>query len=100
MVGRPFATSYPPHIVRSVTVAVTCTRDTIIKDFCGEPDEEQMHRCTQIMARSMAGALAVSLCREPLKTLLLSDDIYELMISAGLKEGIAEQASRVGRQQS
>ncbi|KAJ1898449.1 CCR4-NOT core subunit cdc39, partial [Coemansia sp. IMI 209127] len=60
----------PIHVARSVYVAVSCTRDTIQKDFCGEPNEENMHRAAQVMARGLAGALAVSLCREQLKSKL------------------------------
>ncbi|KAJ2471312.1 CCR4-NOT core subunit cdc39, partial [Coemansia sp. RSA 2322] len=60
----------PIHVARSIFVAVCCTRDTIQKDFCGEPNEEHMHRAAQVMARGLAGALAVSLCREQLKSKL------------------------------
>ncbi|KAJ2550933.1 CCR4-NOT core subunit cdc39 [Coemansia sp. RSA 1933] len=60
----------PIHVARSVYVAVSCTRDTIQKDFCGEPNEENVHRAAQVMARGLAGALAVSLCREQLKSKL------------------------------
>ncbi|KAI8325243.1 Not1-domain-containing protein [Martensiomyces pterosporus] len=60
----------PIHVARSIYVAVSCTRDTIQKDFCGEPNEEHVHRAAQVMARGLAGALAVSLCREQLKSKL------------------------------
>ncbi|KAJ1938646.1 CCR4-NOT core subunit cdc39, partial [Linderina macrospora] len=60
----------PIHVARSIYVAVSCTRDTIQKDFCGEPNEEHVHRAAQVMARGLAGALAVSLCREQLKNKL------------------------------
>ncbi|KAJ2681035.1 CCR4-NOT core subunit cdc39, partial [Coemansia sp. RSA 1285] len=60
----------PIHVARSVYVAVSCTRDTIQKDFCGESNEENVHRAAQVMARGLAGALAVSLCREQLKSKL------------------------------
>ncbi|KAJ2702051.1 CCR4-NOT core subunit cdc39 [Coemansia sp. IMI 203386] len=60
----------PIHVARSIFVAVSCTRDTIQKDFCGEPNEENVHRAAQVMARGLAGALAVSLCREQLKSKL------------------------------
>ncbi|KAJ2132989.1 CCR4-NOT core subunit cdc39, partial [Coemansia sp. RSA 678] len=60
----------PVHVARSIYVAVSCTRDTIQKDFCGEPNEEHVHRAAQVMARGLAGALAVSLCREQLKNKL------------------------------
>ncbi|KAJ2068431.1 CCR4-NOT core subunit cdc39, partial [Coemansia sp. S155-1] len=60
----------PIHVARSIFVAVSCTRDTVQKDFCGEPNEEHVHRAAQVMARGLAGALAVSLCREQLKSKL------------------------------
>ncbi|KAJ1828009.1 CCR4-NOT core subunit cdc39, partial [Coemansia sp. RSA 2599] len=60
----------PIHVARSIFVAVSCTRDTIQKDFCGEPNEENVHRAAQVMARGLAGALVVSLCREQLKSKL------------------------------
>ncbi|KAJ2366072.1 CCR4-NOT core subunit cdc39, partial [Coemansia sp. RSA 2607] len=47
-----------------------CTRDTVQKDLCTEPNEENLHRAAQVMARGLAGALAVSLCREQLKSKL------------------------------
>ncbi|KAJ2338678.1 CCR4-NOT core subunit cdc39, partial [Coemansia sp. RSA 2618] len=60
----------PIHVARSIYVAVSCTRDTIQKDFCGEPNEEHVHRAAQVMTRGLAGALAVNLCREQLKGML------------------------------
>ncbi|KAJ1673748.1 CCR4-NOT core subunit cdc39, partial [Spiromyces aspiralis] len=92
VVGKAIRSIIPAHISRSVTVAVCCTRDTIVKDFCGDSDEEQMHRCAQIMARSMAGAMAVVLARDALKNALLRE-IFELLVANGMKEPIAEQAS-------
>ncbi|KAJ2356074.1 CCR4-NOT core subunit cdc39, partial [Coemansia sp. RSA 2611] len=38
----------PIHVARSIYVAVSCTRDTIQKDFCGEPNEENVHRAAQV----------------------------------------------------
>ncbi|KAJ2786411.1 CCR4-NOT core subunit cdc39 [Coemansia interrupta] len=60
----------PIHVARSIFVAVSCTRDTVQKDLCTEPNEENLHRAAQVMARGLAGALAVSLCREQLKSKL------------------------------
>ncbi|KAJ1891203.1 CCR4-NOT core subunit cdc39, partial [Kickxella alabastrina] len=75
----------PIHVARSIFVAVSCTRDTIQKDFCGEPNEENVHRAAQVMARGLAGALAVSLCREQLKSKLYQTTC-ELLIGHSVPE--------------
>ncbi|KAJ2077343.1 CCR4-NOT core subunit cdc39 [Coemansia sp. RSA 988] len=75
----------PIHVARSIYVAVSCTRDTILKDFCGEPNEEHVHRAAQVMARGLAGALAVSLCREQLKSKLYLT-MREFLIGHSLPE--------------
>ncbi|KAJ2719654.1 CCR4-NOT core subunit cdc39 [Coemansia sp. Benny D115] len=75
----------PIHVARSIFVAVSCTRDTINKDFCGEPNEENVHRAAQVMARGLAGALAVSLCREQLKSKLYLT-MREFLISHSVPE--------------
>ncbi|KAJ1733954.1 CCR4-NOT core subunit cdc39 [Coemansia biformis] len=75
----------PVHVSRSVFVAVSCTRDTVQKDFCGEPNEEHVHRAAQVMARGVAGALAVSLCREQLKSKLYLT-MREFLIGHALPE--------------
>ncbi|KAJ1650351.1 CCR4-NOT core subunit cdc39, partial [Coemansia sp. RSA 25] len=78
----------PIHVARSIFVAVSCTRDTIQKDFCGEPNEEHVHRAAQVMARGLAGALAVSLCREQLKSKL-----YLTMREFLIGHSVPEQSS-------
>ncbi|KAJ1918240.1 CCR4-NOT core subunit cdc39 [Mycoemilia scoparia] len=82
----------PQYIVRAVTVAVACTRDTIIKDFCGESDEERMINSTQAMVRSIAGALVVSICRDPLKSLIYRET-YNLITGIGLDEHTSKRAA-------
>ncbi|KAJ2713453.1 CCR4-NOT core subunit cdc39, partial [Coemansia spiralis] len=82
----------PVHVSRSVYVAVSCTRDTIQKDFCGEPNEEHVHRAAQVMARGVAGALAVSLCREQLKSKLYLT-MREFLIGHSLPEASANSVA-------
>ncbi|KAJ2673542.1 CCR4-NOT core subunit cdc39 [Coemansia sp. RSA 1085] len=78
----------PIHVARSIYVAVSCTRDTIQKDFCGEPNEEHVHRAAQVMARGLAGALAVSLCRDQLKS-----QLYQTMRVFLIRHSLAEQTA-------
>ncbi|KAJ2156992.1 CCR4-NOT core subunit cdc39 [Coemansia sp. RSA 552] len=78
----------PVHVGRAVQVAVVCTRDTVQKDFGGESNEEHVHRAAQVMARGVAGALAVSLSREQLKSKLYLT-MREFLMGHGLAEGAA-----------
>ncbi|OMJ22451.1 General negative regulator of transcription subunit 1 [Smittium culicis] len=80
----------PIHIARSVYVATSATRDTVQRDFCGEPNEERMHRAAQLMVRGLAGAQAVSLCRDQLKSKMYLG-FREWLLSESLPESTANQ---------
>ncbi|PVU95448.1 hypothetical protein BB559_002733 [Furculomyces boomerangus] len=80
----------PIHIARAVYVATSATKDTVQRDFCGDSNEERMHRAAQLMARGLAGALVVSLCRDQLKSKMYMG-LFEWLLSESLPENLASQ---------
>ncbi|PVU89072.1 hypothetical protein BB561_005563 [Smittium simulii] len=80
----------PNHISRAVFISVSATRDTVQRDFCGEPNEDRMHRAAQLMVRGIGGALAVSLCREQLKSKMYLG-LRERLLAESFSENAANQ---------
>ncbi|OLY82021.1 General negative regulator of transcription subunit 1 [Smittium mucronatum] len=80
----------PMHIARAVFVATSATKDTVQRDFCGEPNEERMHRAAQLMVRGLSGAQAVSLCRDQLKSKMYLG-LREWLLNESLPESSANQ---------
>lgn len=66
-VERAIAEIITPVVERSVTIASISTVQLISKDFAMEPDEEKVRHAAGIMARQLAGSLALVTCKEPLK---------------------------------
>ncbi|KAF8589926.1 Not1-domain-containing protein [Ramaria rubella] len=57
-----------PVVERSVTIAGISTRELVNKDFASEPNEEKLRSAAHLMARKLAGSLALVTCKEPLKS--------------------------------
>ncbi|GJJ12464.1 hypothetical protein Clacol_006706 [Clathrus columnatus] len=57
-----------PVIERSVTIASISTRELVNKDFASEPSDEKLRGAARLMARKLAGSLALVTCKEPLRT--------------------------------
>ncbi|KAJ5728348.1 CCR4-Not complex component N.t1.c1 C-terminal [Penicillium malachiteum] len=66
-VERAIAEIITPVVERSVTIASISTIQLVSKDFAMEPDEEKVRHAAGIMARQLAGSLALVTCKEPLK---------------------------------
>jgi CCR4-NOT transcription complex subunit 1 len=59
-----------PVVERSVTIARVSTRELVVKDFVTESDEEKLRKASHLMARKLAGSLALVTGKEPLKSRL------------------------------
>lgn len=70
---------------RSVTIAGISTRELVNKDFASEPNEEKLRSAAHLMARKLAGSLALVTCKEPLKSNLATHIRHFLN-----EQGIAE----------
>lgn len=55
---RSFGDILSQAVERSVTIAVICTRELILKDFQMEPDEKKMQHAAHGMVRKLASSLA------------------------------------------
>jgi CCR4-NOT transcription complex subunit 1 len=51
-----------------VTIAGISTRELVAKDFATEPNEEKLRNAGHLMAKKLAGSLALVTCKEPLKS--------------------------------
>jgi len=51
-----------------VTIAGISTRELVNKDFASEPNEDKLRSAAHLMARKLAGSLALVTCKEPLKS--------------------------------
>ncbi|KAG5645053.1 hypothetical protein DXG03_007232, partial [Asterophora parasitica] len=57
-----------PVVERSVTIAGISTRELVSKDFVTEANEEKLRNAGHLMAKKLAGSLALVTCKEPLKS--------------------------------
>jgi CCR4-NOT transcription complex subunit 1 len=57
-----------PVVERSVTIAGISTRELVLKDFVTEPNEDKLRNAGHLMAKKLAGSLALVTCKEPLKS--------------------------------
>ncbi|RCH97685.1 hypothetical protein CU097_012135 [Rhizopus azygosporus] len=81
-----------PVVERSVAIASVSTRELILKDFAMESDENKMRKAAHLMARSLAGSLAMVTCKEPLRASMINH-LRNTFVSNGLSEVAAEQAA-------
>ncbi|KAG1050197.1 hypothetical protein G6F43_007509 [Rhizopus delemar] len=81
-----------PVVERSVAIASVSTRELILKDFAVESDENKMKKAAHLMARSLAGSLAMVTCKEPLRASMINH-LRNIFMANGLGEVVAEQAA-------
>lgn len=74
-----------PVVERSVTIASISTRELVNKDFASEPSDEKLRAASRLMARKLAGSLALVTCKEPLRTNLAAR-IRQLLNEHGFSE--------------
>ncbi|KAI9257630.1 CCR4-Not complex component, Not1-domain-containing protein [Sporodiniella umbellata] len=83
-----------PVVERSVAIASVSTRELILKDFATESDENKMRKAAHMMARSLAGSLAMVTCKEPLRG-SMTNHMISIFVNNGLNETAAEHAASI-----
>jgi CCR4-NOT transcription complex subunit 1 len=68
-----------------VTIAGISTRELVAKDFATEPNEEKMRSAGHLMAKKLAGSLALVTCKEPLKS-NLATHLRQFLADHGFSE--------------
>ncbi|KAF5387155.1 hypothetical protein D9615_001699 [Tricholomella constricta] len=79
-----------PVVERSVTIAGISTRELVSKDFVTEPNEEKLRNAGHLMAKKLAGSLALVTCKEPLKS-NLATHLRQFLADHGFAEVVPEQ---------
>ncbi|KAF8226250.1 Not1-domain-containing protein [Tricholoma matsutake] len=79
-----------PVVERSVTIAGISTRELVAKDFVTESNEEKMRSAGHLMAKKLAGSLALVTCKEPLKS-NLATHFRQFLADHGFSEVASEQ---------
>jgi CCR4-NOT transcription complex subunit 1 len=72
-------------VERSVTIAGISTRELVSKDFAMEANEEKMRNAAHLMAKKLAGSLALVTCKEPLRN-NLGPHIHQFLTDRGFGE--------------
>ena len=72
-----------PVVERSATIACMTARELVLKDFAVEPDAARLRKAAHLMVSSLAGSLALTTCREPLKASVASQ-LRALLQQAGV----------------
>ena len=81
---------YPTIAQRASDIAVTASREVVGKDFATEIDENKFRKSSNIMVKALAGPLAQTTCRDPMKDSMLTH-LRSLMLQNGyLEEQIPE----------
>ena len=76
---------YPTIAQRASDIAVTASREVIGKDFATEIDEGKLRKSSNIMVKALAGPLAQTTCRDPMKASMLTH-LRSLMLQNGYHE--------------
>ena len=76
---------YPTIAHRSSDIAVTAAREVVAKDFATEIDEGKLRKSSNIMVKALAGPLALTTCRDPMRGSMLTQ-IRSLMLQNGYME--------------
>jgi len=76
---------YPTIAQRASDIAVTASREVIAKDFATEIDEGKLRRASNIMVKALAGPLAQTTCRDPMKVSMIAQ-LRSLMLQDGYHE--------------
>ncbi|CAO3700331.1 unnamed protein product [Rhizopus stolonifer] len=83
-----------PVVERSVAIASVSTRELILKDFAAESDENKMRKAAHMMARSLAGSLAMVTCKEPLRVSMINN-MQNIFVNNGLNEAAADEVASI-----
>ncbi|KAG6897848.1 hypothetical protein C0992_010336 [Termitomyces sp. T32_za158] len=78
-----------PVVERSVTIAGISTRELVSKDFVTEANEEKLRHAGHLMAKKLAGSLALVTCKEPLKS-NLATHLRQFLTEHGFAEAVQE----------
>ncbi|KNZ75310.1 General negative regulator of transcription subunit 1 [Termitomyces sp. J132] len=78
-----------PVVERSVTIAGISTRELVSKDFVTEANEEKLRHAGHLMAKKLAGSLALVTCKEPLKS-NLATHLRQFLTDHGFAEVLHE----------
>ncbi|KAG6874320.1 hypothetical protein C0995_001545 [Termitomyces sp. Mi166 len=78
-----------PVVERSVTIAGISTRELVSKDFVTEANEEKLRHAGHLMAKKLAGSLALVTCKEPLKS-NLATHLRQFLTDHGFAEAVHE----------
>ena len=76
---------YPTIAQRASDIAATATKEVVTKDFATEIDEGKLRKSSNIMVKALAGPLAQTTCRDPMKASMLTH-IRNLMLQNGYHE--------------
>ncbi|KAG6833483.1 hypothetical protein H0H87_006055 [Tephrocybe sp. NHM501043] len=79
-----------PVVERSVTIAGISTRELVSKDFVTEANEDKLRNAGHLMAKKLAGSLALVTCKEPLKS-NLATHLRQFLTDHGFAEVVHEQ---------
>ncbi|KAG6854974.1 hypothetical protein C0991_009797 [Blastosporella zonata] len=79
-----------PVVERSVTIAGISTRELVSKDFVTEANEDKLRNAGHLMAKKLAGSLALVTCKEPLKS-NLATHLRQFLTDHGFAEVAHEQ---------
>ncbi|KAI8870266.1 Not1-domain-containing protein [Ramicandelaber brevisporus] len=77
------------YLRKAVMVAVTTTRDTVLKDFATDGNVDRLQRAAISMARSIAGGFIVAQTRETLQSMTIPP-LIEIFIQSELTELTAQ----------
>jgi CCR4-NOT transcription complex subunit 1 len=81
----------PPVVTRSVSIALTTTKQLVLKDFTFDSDIKKVTEAINQFAKNSAGSLALVTCREPLRIALkehLKKEIEACCFRLGTKSGL------------
>jgi len=76
---------YPTITQRAGDIAVTASREVVAKDFATEIDEGKLRKSSNIMVKALAGPLALTTSRDPMKASMLTQ-LRSLMLQNGYHE--------------
>lgn len=76
---------YPTFAQRAGDIAVIASREVVGKDFATEIEEGKLRKASNIMVKALAGPLAQTTCRDPMKASMVSH-LRNLMLQNGYHE--------------
>ena len=83
-----------PVIERAVNISLVTTKELVIKDFQFEPNENKFKVAAINSIKSLAGALALVTCKEPLR-MSFTKKIKDYLIDRKVDEGTLEEVIKM-----